>query len=128
MQGMLFEPQDLVHLGVNSLSLIVPLVTVHMAFGKRFFADGADKRNVTWKRIVAFDAAYYAGVTTMVGFWLLLGEEATPLADWATFAASYVPLVLLEPAFTWLALKGARSLDVESLARRCTTVDRLAFA
>ena len=29
MQGLLFEPQDLVHLAVNALSLIVPLLAVH---------------------------------------------------------------------------------------------------
>jgi cobalt/nickel transport system permease protein len=128
LQGALFEPQDLIHLGVNSLSLIVPLVAVHAAMGRRFFAEGADKREVNWKRIAAFDAAYYAGVTGMVGFWLLLGEETTPLADWATFAAYYAPLVLLEPVFTWAALKGVNSLRQDGAIRRLTVVDQLALA
>lgn len=127
MQGLLFEPQDLVHLGVNSLSLIVPLVAVHAAVGKRFFAEGEARERVTWRRIMGFDAAYYSGVVAMVGFWLLLGEEATPLADWATFALSYLPLVLCEPVFTWVALKGIDRATVASRLRRFTAIDRLAL-
>lgn len=128
LQGALFEPQDLLHLGVNSLSLIVPLVAVHETVGKRFFAEGAAKATVTWRRIMAFDAAYYSGVVAMVGFWLFLGEEATPLADWALFAASYLPLVLCEPIFTWVALKGVDRLTADNPLRRVTALDRLALA
>jgi len=127
LQGLLFEPGDLVHLGVNSLSLIVPLIAVHETVAKRFFAEGEAKTRVTWSRIVAFDAAYYSGVVTMVGFWLFLGEEATPLADWALFAVSYLPLVLCEPIFTWVALKGVKRLDPAGLFRRFTAVDALAI-
>lgn len=130
-QGLLFEPQDLVHLGVNSLSLIVPLIAVHETVGKRFFAEGEAKAKarikVTWRRIMAFDAAYYSGVVTMVGFWLLLGHEATPLADWALFAASYLPLVLCEPIFTWVALKAVDRLSADRPLRGLTALDRLAF-
>ena len=91
LQGLLFEPQDLVHLGVNSLSLMVPLIAVHAAFGRRFFAgSGIETR---WASALRFDAAYYAGVVAMVGFWLALGQEPTPLQSWATFAASYLPLI-----------------------------------
>ncbi|MFD1626060.1 energy-coupling factor ABC transporter permease [Azospirillum griseum] len=128
LQGALFEPQDLLHLGVNSLSLIVPLVAVHETVGKRFFAEGVAKTAVTWGRIMAFDAAYYAGVVAMVGFWLFWGEEATPLADWALFAASYLPLVLCEPVFTFVALKGVNRLTAASPLRRVTALDRLALA
>lgn len=128
MQGVLFEPQDLLHLGVNSLSLMVPLIAVHAAMGRRFFAaDGQTQKEITWSRIVAFDAAYYAGVTGMVGFWLFLGEETTPLADWALFAAAYLPLVALEPLFTYGVLKGLRALSADSPLRRVTAIDRLAL-
>lgn len=127
LQGILFEPQDLMHLGVNSLSLIVPLIAVHETVAKRFFVDGETKASVTWRRIMAFDAAYYTGVVTMVGFWLLLGDDATPLADWALFAAAYLPLVLCEPAFTWMVLKGVDRLTTDNPVRRATVVDRLAL-
>ena len=62
------------HLGVNSLSLMVPLIAVHALGGRQYFADRASKPRLTWAEIVKFDAAYYAGVVGMVGFWLALGH------------------------------------------------------
>ena len=110
LQGALFEPQDLVHLAVNFLTLAAPLLAVHHTLGKKL-------QGLSMAHVLKLDAAYYAGVTGMVGFWLLLGREATPLADWALFAASYGSLVMLEPPLTlallWLARKapGSRALQ-----------------
>ncbi|WP_029006570.1 energy-coupling factor ABC transporter permease [Azorhizobium doebereinerae] len=126
LQGALFEPQDLVHLGVNALSLMVPLIAVHETFGKRFFARGEGRLPVTWAQILKFDATYYAGVVSMVGLWLLMGEEATPVQDWALFAASYLPLVLCEPLFTFVALKLLGRLEANPAVRRYTTIGQLA--
>lgn len=126
LQGLIFEPQDLVHLGVNSLSLMVPLIAVHAAFGRRFFArDGIETR---WSSVLKFDAAYYAGVVAMVGFWLALGQEPTPLQSWATFAASYLPLVALEPLFTLLVLKGLKRFEGTAAVRKLTAAPQLRLA
>jgi cobalt/nickel transport system permease protein len=92
-QGWLFEPADLMHLSVNTLSLVLPLLAVHATFGRSV-------RRVDIRSVLRLDAAYYAGVTTMVGFWLAIGEVATPLADWLRFAASYLLVVALEPVLT----------------------------
>jgi len=102
LQGVLFEPQDLGHLAVNSLSLIVPLIAVHYTMGKALLAKGAD---VKWSQILKIDAAYYSGVTLMVGFWLAFGTVATPISAWATFAASYLALVACEPVFTYATVR-----------------------
>ncbi len=128
LQGLIFEPQDLVHLGVNSLSLMVPLIAVHTLRGRQYFADRAAKPRLSWAEIVKFDAAYYAGVVGMVGFWLALGTEATPFSSWALFAVSYVPLVLCEPVFTFAVLKLLGKLDPASPIRRATAVNALAIA
>jgi ABC-type Co2+ transport system permease subunit len=128
LQGLLFEPQDLVHLGVNALSLIVPLIATHALLGRRFFAEGPSKLPVRWLAIVKFDALYYSGVVGMVGFWLLLGNEATPLSNWAIFALSYLPLVLCEPIFTFAVLKLLGRLDEDSPVRRLTALGRLSVA
>ena len=126
LQGLLFEPQDLVHLGVNSLSLMVPLIAVHAAFGRRFFAgSGIETR---WASVLRFDAAYYAGVVAMVGFWLALGQEPTPLQSWATFAASYLPLIALEPVFTLLVLKGLKRFEATGPVRTFTVAPQLRLA
>ena len=102
LQGTLFEQQDLPHLAVNSLSLIVPLIAVHYSMGKQLLAQGAD---IKWSSILKIDAAYYSGVTLMVGFWLVFGEVATPFSAWATFAASYLAVVACEPVFTYATIR-----------------------
>ena len=124
LQGLMFEPQDLVHLGVNSLSLMVPLIAVHAAFGRRFFS-GVETR---WSSVLKFDAAYYAGVVAMVGFWLALGQEPTPLQSWARFAASYLPLVALEPLFTLAVLKWLKRFEGSAPVRTLTIAPQLRLA
>ena len=121
LQGLLFEPQDLVHLAVNSLSLTVPLVALHHTFGKRLTAALTATSNsaLSVPTILKLDAFYYAGVTAMVGFWLMMGEGSTALADWAAFATSYVSVVLLEPVFTVLIVRGVRSVRDAGWARAC---------
>lgn len=117
MQGLLFEPQDLVHLAVNTLSLAVPLAAVHHTLGKRLAATAVQGARVA--AVLRLDAAYYAGVTAMVGFWLLVGEDATPLADWARFAASYLAVVACEPVFTVLIVKAVQRWRALPWARAC---------
>ena len=112
LQGLLFEPPDLIHLGVNSLSLVVPLCLLHATLGQRL--QGLDV-----KTIVKLDAVYYSGVTLMVGFWLAIGEVATPLAAWATFAASYGAMLIAEPVFTWGVVKGLALVKHHAAVRFC---------
>lgn len=102
-QGLIFEPADLLHLSINTLTLAVPLLAVHVGLGRRI-----DRVNL--RAVLRLDAAYYAGVATMVGFWLAIGEVATPLADWARFAVSYLVVVALEPVLTIAVLLGVARL------------------
>ncbi|MBP2295479.1 energy-coupling factor ABC transporter permease [Azospirillum rugosum] len=120
-QGLLFEPQDLVHLSVNALSLIVPLVGAHLTVGRGLLEAGKLDQ-LRWSSVLRFDAVYYSGVVAMVGFWLMLGEEATPLADWAVFAASYLPVVLCEPALSCGLLRALGRLKTDNPILRYTTL------
>lgn len=113
LQAALFEPQDMVHLAVNFLSLAVPLVAVHHALGKQM-------QRLTLPNVVKLDAVYYTGVTLMVGFWLAISSDPAPLADWGRFAASYLLLVALEPVLTVsmvLLARRLQSASPSSLAR-----------
>lgn len=112
LQGLLFHPLDLLNLGVNTLSLAVPLVVLHATLGKRL-----TKLDV--KTILKLDATYYAGVTLMVGFWLSVGEVATPFASWLTFAASYLVLVACEPLLTYAAVRYIERHADKPLVRLC---------
>ena len=81
-----------------------------------------------WSTIVRFDAAYYSGVVGMVGFWLALGDEPTPLYNWAIFAASYLPLVFCEPLFTSGVVRLLNRVDPKSVLRRVTAINQLSVA
>lgn len=107
LQGLLFEPQDLVHLGVNALSLMVPLIVLHKTLGERLAA-----RSLRATQILKLDGVYYAGVTLMVGFWLTQSETAFALADWLRFTASYLSVVALEPLVTLLLVRGVQDQPV----------------
>lgn len=115
LQGLLFTPTDLLHLGVNTLSLALPLCLVHAAFGKRL-------ATLDMKTIVKLDAAYYSGVTLMVGFWLAVGEVATPLAAWAAFAVSYGSIAIAEPLLTYAVVKGLARWRNNAAVRYCFTL------
>ena len=115
-QGLIFEPTDLVHLGVNTLSLAVPLMLVHATLGTRLQAARA---RLDVRSILKLDAAFYGGVTLMVGFWLAIGEVATPLAAWLAFASSYAAIVLVEPVFTLLVLHAIGRRQHSAAVRFC---------
>lgn len=100
MQGWLFEPNDLVHLAVNSLTLILPLIMVHYTLGRQLRAMTYG-HHISLGTILKFNALYYCGVTTAFGSWLIASDVATPLTAWATFASSYLVIVAFEPLFTY---------------------------
>ena len=115
-QGLLFAPADLAHIGVNTLSLAVPLLLVHATLGKRLQAARA---RLDLRGILKLDAAFYSGVTLMVGFWLAIGEVATPLAAWLAFASSYAAIVLVEPVITLLVLHAIGRRQHSAAVRFC---------
>ncbi len=124
LQGVIFDPHDLPHLAVNSLSLILPLITAHMVVGKKLFDRSLNKR-LSWRTILKLDAIYYAGVTSMVGFWLLIGEVATPFSAWATFASSYLAVIAFEPVVTILTVKLLKRYEDAPVVQKLFSVKEL---
>jgi len=125
LQGVLFEPLDLPHLAVNSLSLILPLIAVHYTLGRKLREhDGV----ITWKNILKLDAMYYSGVTAMVGFWLAMSNVATSFTAWATFASSYLVLVACEPLLTYAALRLLKRHEGNKIVDICFAVKSLKLA
>ncbi|MCG8426398.1 MAG: energy-coupling factor ABC transporter permease [Chromatiales bacterium] len=125
LQGLLFEPGDLPHLAVNSLSLILPLITVHYALGRKVRSAS---RKISWVEILKLDALYYTGVTCMVGFWLLIGQVETPLVSWAAFASSYLIIVAVEPVFTYLSVRLLKRYEGSALVEHLFSVKTLELA
>lgn len=127
LQGLLFDPLDLQHLAVNSLSLILPLLAVHYGLGRQL-REAANGKRIGWATIAKLDAVYYSGVTLMVGFWLLAAEVATPFAAWAAFATSYLAIVAIEPLVTYGALRLLKRYEDRPLVATCFSVGDLRLA
>lgn len=125
LQGLVFTPTDLLHLAVNSLSLILPLIAVHFGLGRRLRESG---RAIAWSDILKLDAAYYAGVTAMVGFWLSFAEVATPFAAWLAFASSYLAIIVVEPVITYASLRLLKRFEHQAWVGRCFAVRSLNVA
>jgi cobalt/nickel transport system permease protein len=122
----LVEPQDMYHIGVNCLSLGLPLLAVHYSFGKRLF-DTAVGERFTMARVLRLDAVYYAGVASMVAFWLMISGRAMPVADWATWAAAYLPVFAVEAMISFAVVWGLRQWR-GGIYTRFTEAGRLTFA
>lgn len=103
LQALVFDPEDMVHIGVNALSLMLPLFAVHYSFGKRLFG-GDHAERFTLARVLRIDAVYYAGVTAMVGFWLGISNDAVAASDWARWAAAYLPVFFVEAIMTFITV------------------------
>lgn len=127
LQGLLFDQHDLPHLAVNSLSLIVPLITVHFLAGKKLFDRSLNKR-LSLRAILKLDAIYYAGVTSMVGFWLLMSHVETPFAAWLSFATSYLVVVACEPVVTLATVKLLKRYEERPLVQKLFVVTKLKLA
>lgn len=127
LQAFLFEPADIPHLGVNALSLMIPMIAVHYSFGRRLFdARLNDRFNLS--KVLRIDAVYYAGVSAMVGFWLMISNDAVAMTDWATWVAAYFPVFLVEALITFGAVTVVKGLRSNGVVSRMTEVDRLTFA
>jgi cobalt/nickel transport system permease protein len=121
------EPKDLAHLGVNILSLGLPLVALHMTFGKRLF-DASMAERFTLARVVRLDVTYYAGVAAMVAFWLGVSNDPLPVKDWAAWALAYLPVFLGEAAISFGVVMLVRQWPaLAAAAARHTEFGRLRF-
>jgi ABC-type Co2+ transport system permease subunit len=123
----LIEPKDVAHLGVNILSLGLPLLALHYTFGKRLFEQALGDR-FTYARVIRLDITYYAGVAAMVAFWLGVSNDAFPVRDWAIWAAAYLPVFLVEATLSFAAVTLVRrSTALAAFARRHTAFGELRF-
>lgn len=126
-QALFFSPWDLVHLGVNALSLMLPLIAVHYTLGRKLFDQNA-KRRVNFVEILKLDAVFYAGVTTMVGFWLMVGGQEVAFSAWLAFSASYLVIVMAEPVLTYAVVGLLKKVQGKPLVQRLFVVDQLTTA
>ncbi len=127
LQALLFEPQDMLHIGVNTLSLTLPMLAAHATFGRRLFAETGQDR-FTLARVLRLDAVYYAGVAAMVAFWLGISNDPAPLADWAAWALAYLPVFAAEALLTFATVTLMARFRDRPVIASLFEVPRLKFA
>ncbi|MBF2718209.1 energy-coupling factor ABC transporter permease [Agrobacterium vitis] len=127
LQAFLFEPGDIPHLGVNALSLMLPMMVVHYTLGKRLFSGEIGKR-FNLARVLGLDATYYAGVSAMVGFWLAISNDGLAFANWGRWVIAYAPVFAIEACITFIIVLAVRRIRHLRVTSQITEIDRLTFA
>lgn len=110
-QGLFFEPADLPQYGMNVTTLLVPLFAIE-ALARRIIPPNTAYVDLQYRQALALSTAYQSGIVTWVAFWALYGAGfgATNLANLASFAASYVLVIAIEPLADLAVLALAKSL------------------
>lgn len=111
LQGVFFVPTDLPQYGVNVTTLLVPLFAIQ-ALAQRIIPRNTAYVDLQYAQALALSTAYQSGIVAWVAFWALYGAGfgAANLANIATFAASYMLVIVIEPLADLAVLALAKSL------------------
>jgi Cobalt uptake substrate-specific transmembrane region len=111
LQGLLFEPADLPQFGMNVTTLLVPLFAIR-SLAARIIPRNTAYVDLQYRQALALSTAYQSGIVAWVAFWALYGAGfgATNLAGIASFAASYLLVIVIEPLADLAVLALAKSL------------------
>lgn len=111
-QGLLFAPGDLPQYGMNVTTLLVPLYAMTFLARKIIPAKTAYK-DVKYGQALALSTAYQAGIVAWVAFWAIYGQGmgAENMSQVATFGASYMAVILVEPLIDLAVLAIAKNSD-----------------
>ncbi len=135
----IFEPQDMVHLGVNFLSLAVPLIVVHNIYKSKVWkiTTGDLSKNMTrdikdginYFDLVKIDTTYYVLMSLMVLFWLSWGGVLEhPAEGWLKFMSSYAINLVIEPLVTVVLVKTLLKFKDSYFINNYTTVKEIKCA
>lgn len=111
LQGVLFAPFDLPQYGMNVTSLLIPLWGVSL-LAKRIIAPNTPYVELKYGQALALSTTYQAGVVAWVAFWAFYGQGfgAENMAAVASFGASYLLVIVIEPLADLAVLAGAKAL------------------
>lgn len=108
-QGAFFAPIDLPQYGMNMTTLLVPLF-VMMEVAKRAIAPGTAHVDLSYGQVLKLSLVYQGGVVAWVAFWAFYGQGLAATAGVASFGATYMTVVLLEPLVGLAVLALAKTL------------------
>lgn len=110
LQGLFFVPTDLPQYGMNLTTILVPLFAI-AALSQRIIPRDTAYVDLHYRQALSLSSAYQAGIVAWVAFWALYGQGfgAANLHAIATFAASYMTVILVEPLVDLAVLALAKS-------------------
>jgi hypothetical protein len=110
-QGMICSPSDLPQYAMNLTTILVPLFALKlladpMISAKIAFVD------LSFSDLLKMSAFFPGGVIAWVGFWVILrqGASAATFSAFASFAAAYTLVILIEPVVDLAVLAAAKAL------------------
>ena len=111
LQGVFFVPTDLPQYGMNVTTILVPLFAI-AALSQRIIPRDTAYVDLHYRQALSLSSAYQAGIVAWVAFWALYGAGfgAENLRSIATFAGSYMTVILVEPLVDLAVLALAKSL------------------
>lgn len=129
LQGMLLSPADLPQYGMNLTTLLVPLFAIN-ALSKRIIPVGTAYSDVTYAQALRLSTTYQGGIVAWVAFWAFYGQGfgAANLAAVATFGASYMAVVLVEPFADLAVLAAVTQLSGRGRTQHMLILNRLRHA
>lgn len=110
LQGVFFVPTDLPQYGMNVTTILVPLFAI-AALSQRIIPRDTAYVDLDYRQALSLSSAYQAGIVAWVAFWALYGQGfgAENLQSIATFAGSYMTVILVEPLVDLAVLALAKS-------------------
>jgi ABC-type Co2+ transport system permease subunit len=110
-QGLFFAPADLPQYGINTTTLLVPLMAVS-ALAQRIIPSNTAYKDVKYAQCLALSTAYQGGVIAWVAFWAFYGQGfgAENLANVGSFSVAYLTVIIVEPILDVAILALAKSL------------------
>jgi len=98
LQGLFFQPQDLPQFGANVSTLLLPLFAC-AGLARRLIPAHTAYVDIGYSQALKLSLAYQGGIVAWVAFWAFYGQGfgAAQFASVASFAASYMSIVLVEP-------------------------------
>jgi hypothetical protein len=111
MQSLFFAPSDLPQYAMNVTTLLVPLFVMKL-FADRMIPAKTAYVDLGYGEVLKLSAFYQGGVIAWVGFWVTLGQGATAetFSAFASFAAAYALVILIEPLVDLGVLAAAKVL------------------
>lgn len=110
-QGLFFEPQDLLRYGMNVTTLLAALFAMQ-AVAKRVLPADVPYVDLGYSHVLKMSVVFQGGIAAWVAFWTIYGRGfgAEALQGVGSFGLAYMTVVLLEPLIDLAVLAGAKAL------------------